>query len=136
MATLVDTNILLDLATDDPSWADWSLRQLEAAAAQGPLLVNDVIYAELSVRFSGIEQVDAFVAEAGLQLEPLTRPALFLDGKVFKAYRSRGDSRTGGLPDFLIGAQAAMMRLPLLTRDAARYRIDFPTVALIVPDRA
>ncbi|HWX50652.1 MAG TPA: type II toxin-antitoxin system VapC family toxin [Roseomonas sp.] len=136
MATLVDTNILLDLATDDPRWADWSLRQLEAAAAQGPLLINDVIYAELSVRFPAVEQVDAFVTEAGLQLEPLPRPALFLAGKAFKAYRSRGGSRTGVLPDFLIGAQAAVMRLPLLTRDAARYRSDFPTVALIVPDRA
>ncbi|MFZ6762229.1 type II toxin-antitoxin system VapC family toxin [Pseudoroseomonas sp. WGS1072] len=135
MATLIDTNILLDLATDDPRWVDWSLRQLEAAAAQGPLLINDVVYAELSVRFPGIEQVDAFVAEAGLQLEPLTRPALFLAGKVFKAYRSRGGSRTGVLPDFLIGAQAAVAKLPLLTRDAARYRSYFPTVALIGPDQ-
>ncbi|KAA2213608.1 type II toxin-antitoxin system VapC family toxin [Teichococcus oryzae] len=135
MATLVDTNILLDLATDDPHWADWSLRQLEAAAVQGPLLINDVIYAELSVRFPGVEQVNAFVAEAGLHLEPLTRPALFLAGKVFKAYRGRGGSRSGVLPDFLIGAQAAVMGLPLLTRDAARYRSDFPTVTLIVPDQ-
>jgi predicted nucleic acid-binding protein len=134
LATLVDANVLLDLATDDPRWADWSLQQLEAAAAQGPLLINDVIYAELSVRFARIEQVDAFVADAGLQPEPLTRPALFLAGKDFKAYRGRGGSRTGVLPDFLIGAQAAVMGLPLLTRDAARYRSDFPTVRLILPD--
>lgn len=136
MATLVDTNILLDIATDDPRWADWSLRQLEATSAQGPLLINDVIYAELSVRFPGIEQMDAFVADADLRLEPLTRPALFLAGKAFKAYRSRGGSRTGVLPDFLIGAQAAVLKLPLLTRDAARYRSYFPTVMMIVPDPA
>ena len=134
MATLIDTNALLDLATDDPRWAEWSVRQLEAAAARGPLLASDIVYAELSVRFARVEDVDAFVAEAGVAMRPVPRPGLFLAGKAFQLYRARGGARTGVLPDFLVGAHAAAAGLPLLTRDAGRYRTYFPTVALIVPE--
>lgn len=130
---LVDTNVLLDLATDDPTWADWSLRELEGAALHGPLLINDVIYAEFSVRFAAIETLDAFVAEAGLVHEEMPRDALFLAAKVFQQYRAARGPRTGVLPDFFIGAHAAVAELPLLTRDPARYRTYYPTVRLVAP---
>ena len=132
--TLVDTNVLLDLATDDPNWADWSIRQLEAAFARGPLLVNEISYAELSVRFTRIEAVDRFLDGGGFLVTPTPREALFLAGKAFQTYRARGGVRTGVLPDFLIGAHAAVRELPLLTRDVGRYRSYFPTVALIIPE--
>ena len=97
-------------------------------------MCNDVIYAELSVGFGQIEEVDAFVAGAGLALEPMPRAALFLAGKAFARYRRAGGSRTGVLPDFFIGAHAAVMGLPLLTRDTGRYRTYFPAVTLITPE--
>jgi predicted nucleic acid-binding protein len=118
--TLVDTNILLDLTGQDPAWATWSERALEAAAARGPLLINDVIFAELSVGFDRLEDCTGFLA-------------LFLAGKAFRAYRRRGGSRTGVLPDFFIGAHAAVAGLPLLTRDPRRYRGVFPTVRVMSP---
>ncbi|WMT86238.1 type II toxin-antitoxin system VapC family toxin [Pelagibacterium sp. 26DY04] len=131
---LVDTNVLLDLVTDDPNWADWSAAQLEAASLNGPLLINDTIYAELSVRYQRIEALDDFVALAGLEFLEMPRAALFLAGKVFVQYRRAGGTRSGVLPDFFIGAQAAISRLPLLTRDPSRYRTYFPTVALVAPE--
>lgn len=130
---LVDTNVLIDIATDDPVWAPWSLAQLEAASLSGPLLINDVVYAELSVRYPRIEALDHFVSEAQLDLVAMPRAALFLAGKVFADYRRAGGTRTGVLPDFFIGAHAAVAGLPLLTRDAGRYRTYFPTLALIAP---
>ncbi|RCS22036.1 type II toxin-antitoxin system VapC family toxin [Phyllobacterium salinisoli] len=132
--TLVDTNVLLDLVTDDPNWADWSIAQLEAASLKGPLLINDVVYAELAVRYDRVESLEAFVDEAGLAIAPMPRAALFLAGKVFKQYRRLGGSRTGVLPDFFIGAHAAVNELPLLTRDVGRYRTYFPSLKLITPD--
>ena len=132
-ATLVDTNVLLDLVTDDPRWADWSARELERAALRGRLVINDVIYAELSVRFAGIEALDDMVAAVGLSLEALPRPALFLAGKAFLDYRRRGGGRSGVLPDFFIGAHAAVAGLTLLTRDAGRYRGYFPSVEVMAP---
>jgi predicted nucleic acid-binding protein len=132
-ATFVDTNVLLDLVTDDPSWFDWSVARLDAAATQGHLAINDVVYAELSVRFRTIEEIDRFLVGARLQIYPTPRAALFLAGRAFQRYRARGGSRTSPPPDFLIGAQAAVMGIPLLTRDAQRYRTYFPTLALISP---
>lgn len=131
--TLVDTNVLLDLVTDDPTWAEWSVRQLEAASLAGPLLINDIVYAELAVRYARIEELDAFVAQAGLELAPLPRAALFLAAKAFAQYRRAKGPRTGVLPDFFIGAHAAVRNLPLLTRDVGRYRTYFPTVTLVSP---
>jgi predicted nucleic acid-binding protein len=133
--TLIDTNVLLDLVTDDPVWVDWSLAQLETASLAGPLLINDIVYAELAVRYDRIEDLDAFVEAAELTVAPMPRAALFLAGKAFTQYRRAGGIRTGVLPDFLIGAQAAVQRLPLLTRDVGRYRVYFPTVELISPER-
>ncbi len=131
--TLVDTNVLLDIVTNDPVWADWSVGQLDAASMRGPLVINDVVYAELSVRFQQIEELDAMLADAEIGLAPTPRPALFLAGKTFQHYRRRGGERTGVLPDFFIGAHAAVAGLPLLTRDRGRYRTYFPTVNLIAP---
>jgi predicted nucleic acid-binding protein len=98
--TLIDTNVLLDLATDDPVWADWSVRQLDAAAVKGPLVINDVVYAELSVGFERIEELDDLLDEAGVTLEEIPREALFLAGKAFRRYRAAGGTRMGVLPDF------------------------------------
>lgn len=133
MTTLVDTNVLLDVATNDRVWADWSLRQLDAAALRGPLLINDITYAELSVRYARVEDVNIFIDTASLTLERLPRAALFLAGKVFQDYRASGGVRTGVLPDFFIGAHAAVEALPLLTRDVQRYRSYFPKLKLIAP---
>lgn len=132
--TLIDTNVLLDLVTDDPVWAGWSIRQLDAAMIRGPLIINDVVYAELSVRFQRVEDLDATLEDAGMTLAAMPRPALFLAGKAFRHYRMAGGRRTGVLPDFFIGAHAAVAGLPLLTRDTRRYQTYFPTVDLITPN--
>jgi predicted nucleic acid-binding protein len=132
--TLVDTNVLLDVATNDPRWANWSIRQLEMAASRGRMVMNDIGYAELSVRFERIEEVERFLSTGGFEVEATPRPALFLAGKVFRLYRERGGARTGVLPDFLIGAHAAVAGYELLTRDVGRYRSYFPSVRLIAPD--
>jgi predicted nucleic acid-binding protein len=131
--TLVDTNVLLDILTADPNWADWSIRQLDAASLQGPVVINDVVYAELAVRFATIEAVDTVLADADIEIDAISRAALFLAGKVFLRYRAAGGTRTGVLPDFFIGAHAAVSRLTLLTRDARRYRTYFPSLQLLAP---
>jgi predicted nucleic acid-binding protein len=132
--TLVDSNVLLDIFTRTPSWWEWSLMQLEEAALHGSLLINDVIYAETSVRFHSIDDFDAALATAGVIVAPIPRTALFLAGKAFTQYRSAGGVRTGVLPDFFIGAHAMVESLPLLTRDARRYRNYFPEVVLVAPE--
>lgn len=131
--TLIDTNVLLDLVTNDPSWANWSIRQLEAAALHGPLAINEIIYAELSIRYEKIEDLNAFIAKADLQFTTVPQTALFLAGKAFRAYRSAGGVKNGVMPDFFIGAHAAIDGIELLTRDPGRYRTYFPTVRLITP---
>lgn len=131
--TRVDTNVLLDLVTDDPNWADWSIGQLDAAAIKGPLAINDVIYAELSVRFATIEALDAVLNGSDLAIAPMPRPALFLAGKAFQRYRAAGGTRTGVLPDFFIGAHAAVTGWTLLSRDVQRFRRYFPTIDLVTP---
>jgi predicted nucleic acid-binding protein len=131
--TLVDTNVLLDLVTDDPQWADWSIRQLDVASVRGALVINDVIYAELSVRFAAIETLEDTLDEARISVAAIPRAALFLAGKAFQRYRAAGGTRTGVLPDFFIGAHASVVGLPLLTRDAQRYRSHFPAIDLMTP---
>jgi predicted nucleic acid-binding protein len=130
---LVDTNVLLDVLESDSRWAAWSERQLEAAAVQDRLCINRVGYAELSFAFARLEELDAVLAEAHVTVEDIPREALFLAGKAFFAYRRRGGLRRGVLPDFFIGAHAAVASAPLLTRDMARYRTYFPTVELLGP---
>ena len=129
--TLVDTTVLLDLVTDDAIWAGWSVAQLEAASLIGSLLINDVVYAELAVRYDRIEDLDLFLKAAGIEVVSFPRAALFLAGKVFVKYRGAGGPRTGILPDFFIGAHGAVAQMPLLTRDVGRYLTSFPTIALI-----
>jgi len=133
---LVDTNVLFDLVTDDPVWADWSARQLRILSARGTLIVNPVVYAELSVGYDRVDEVDAALDAAGVELVEIPRPALFLAGKAFQSYRARGGSKTGVLPDFFIGAHAVVEGLSLLTRDIRRYRSYFPTLELITPGDA
>lgn len=130
---LVDTNVILDVIEEDPTWADWSQAQLDRAALNGALLVNPVIYAELSIAFHRIEELEAMLAEAGLMVESIPREALFLAGKAFLQYRRQKGTKQGVLPDFFIGAHAAVLGIPLLTRDAGRYARYFPRVSLITP---
>jgi predicted nucleic acid-binding protein len=132
--TLIDTNILLDVFSRNPDWWRWSVGQLEDVAANGPLLINDIIYAEASIRFPEAAEFDAVLADMGVTVAPFARAVPFLAGKAFARYRAMGGSRTGVLPDFFIGAHAEVERLPLLTRDARRYRTYFPNVTLIAPE--
>ena len=132
-AALVDTNVLFDVLYDDPVWAEWSTRQLEAAALRGDLAINDIVYAELSVRFETIEALDDTMEGMGLVIAPTPRSALFMAGKVFERYRARGGVRTSILPDFIIGAHATVLGVPLLSRDTRRYRTCFPRLELVSP---
>ena len=130
---LVDSNVLVDVLQDDPQWADWSLRQLRAQAAVHELAINPVIYAELSVSFSTIEALDAVVVTLALRLQEIPLAALFLAGKAYLQYRQRGGSKAQVLPDFFIGAHAAVAGWPLLTRDASRFRTYFPSLEVVAP---
>lgn len=131
---LVDTNVLLDLVLEDPKWATWSQEQLEAASLKDRLAINPIIYAELSMAFSRIEDVEAILSEASLAIEHIPREALFLAGKVFLNYRKRSGTKQGVLPDFFIGAHAAVTSSSILTRDVGRYRSYFPNVPLVAPE--
>jgi predicted nucleic acid-binding protein len=130
---LVDTNVLVDVLQDDPQWAEWSIGQLRAQSKIHELAVNPVIYAEISLSFSTLEALDRTVATLGLAMCELPRPALFLAGKAFAQYRKRGGGRAQVLPDFFIGAHAAVEGWPLLTRDASRFRTYFPSLQVIAP---
>ena len=132
--TLVDSNVLLDLVTDGEAWADWSQAQLEYAAMRGPLVINDIIYAEVSTRYATPDAVDAALTDLNIEVSGLPRAALFLAGKAYLRYRAAGGVRTGVLSDFFIGAHAAVEDVPLLTRDTRRYRSYFPTITLIAPE--
>ena len=132
--TLVDANVLLDVLTEDPEWSAWSIDALGEAAEAGPLWINPIIYAETSVRFSRIEDLEAALPPEDYRRAPLPWEAAFLAGKAFLDYRRSGGTRTSTLPDFFIGAHAAVAELHLLSRDASRYRTYFPTVQLLTPD--
>jgi hypothetical protein len=129
---LVDSNVLLDLFTEDDEWLDWSASMLEQAASDGLLLVNPIIYAEVSVRFDSIEDVDDELGDF-VERRPLPWEAAFLAGKCFERYRRAGGARSAPLPDFFIGAHAAVEDLTLLTRDARRFRDYFPKLRIIAP---
>jgi predicted nucleic acid-binding protein len=130
---LVDTNVLLDVLQDDPQWADWSQRSLEDAGLSDSLAINPVIYSELSIAFELIEDLESVLSEASLSVETIPREALFLAGKAFLSYRRRRGAKQSVLPDFYIGAHAAVSGFTILTRDVGRYRSYFPTVKLIAP---
>jgi hypothetical protein len=130
---LVDTNVLLDVVTDDPRWADWSLYRLTEARLRDQIGINAAIYAELSPGYPDNAALDAALEDFGIGLIEIPRPALFLAGKAFRAYRRRGGLRTGVLSDFFIGAHAVVEGMALITRDTARYRTYFPSIELIAP---
>ena len=130
---LVDSNVILDIFLDDPAWADWSESTLEELSAANRLFINPVIYAEISIGFERIEELESALSHAGLTLLDIPKEALFLAGKAFIGYKKRHGMRRSPLPDFFIGAHAAIMGLQLLTRDARRYRSYFPSVRLISP---
>ena len=133
VATLVDTNVLLDVFTGDPQWASWSGAALERAGRAGALVINPIVYAELAPRFQDIHKLEvALPAEVFLR-EQIPWPAAYLAGRAFREYRRRGGMRRSPLPDFFIGAHAALAGLRLLTRDPRRYRTYFPKVDLVSP---
>ena len=130
---LVDTNVLVDVLQNDAQWADWSIAQLRAQAQLHALAINPVIYAELSLSFSTFEALDRVVATMELAMHEVPRPALFLAGKAYLQYRRRGGGKAQVLPDFFIGAHAAVKGWPLLTRDASRFRTYFPSLEVVAP---
>ncbi|MEU8375061.1 type II toxin-antitoxin system VapC family toxin [Micromonospora sp. NPDC048894] len=132
-ATLVDTNVLLDVFTEDPQWADWSAEALASARDAGLLVINPIVYAEVSVRFEGVEELDAALPATDFLREELPYPAGFLAGKAYARYRRQGGTKRSPIADFYIGAHAAVCRYRLLTRDSSRYRSYFPTLRLITP---
>lgn len=132
-STLVDSNVLLDVATQDSDWFDWSTHALESTANESPLIINAIIYAEVSIGFRRIEDLEAAIPASLYRRDPLPYEAAFLAGKAFLRYRRRGGARIRPLPDFYIGAHAAIAQHRLLTRDPRRYRTYFPTVELIAP---
>ncbi len=130
---LVDTNVLVDVLQNDPQWAEWSIGQLRAQAKLHELAINPVVYAEMSLSFATIEALDAVVTRMELSLQQIPKPALFLAAKAFAQYRRRGGNKAQVLPDFFIGAHAAVQGWPLLTRDARRFRTYFPGMEVLAP---
>lgn len=130
---LVDSNVILDVFLDDSQWGNWSESMLEEYSNQTQLYINPIIYSEISIGFKKIEELEYSISEAGFQLTEIPKEALFLAGKTFIKYKRRKGVKDSPLPDFFIGAQAAVLGLDLLTRDVSRYRSYFPTVKLIAP---
>jgi len=131
--TLIDSNVLLDIVTEDDEWFTWSSEELARAADEGPLFLNPIIYAEVAAGFERIEDLDEALPASYYRRVPLPWESAFLAGQCFVNYRRRGGSRRSPMPDFYIGAHAAIADLRLLTRDARRYRAYFPTLRLIAP---
>ena len=131
--TLVDSNVLLDYLTEDGDWSDWSAAMLVRATDTGTLAINQIIFAEASVRFETIEDVERALPEDYFRRAPLPWEAAYLAGQIFAKYRRRGGTKTAPLPDFFIGAHAAVAGMTLLTRDARRYRAYFPKLRIIAP---
>ena len=131
---LVDTKVILSVLEDETFWADWSLGQLRAQAQVHELLINPIIYSELSLAFKSIEALDEVVEGMRLTLQDLPRPALFLAGQAFARYRDSSSTRSKTPSDFFIGAHAAVLGCGILTRNERRYRSYFPRVPLIAPD--
>jgi predicted nucleic acid-binding protein len=133
-ATLVDANVLIDILTGDSDWAAWSDEALITALEDGVVFVNQVVYAEVAAGFLTIEECERALTSQGIEQVPMPWPAAFLAGRAFVEYRRRGGERRSPLPDFFIGAHAAVGGLRLLTRDPTRFRSYFPTIDLIAPD--
>lgn len=134
MSTLVDTNVLLDVATEDPDWCDWSASRIEQAADRGGIAINAIIYAEMSVHYPNVESLEDALSSHLLERLELPWEAAFVAGKAYVRYRRQGGAKRSPLPDFYIGAHAAVSGLTLLTRDARRYREYFAGLRLMAPD--
>jgi predicted nucleic acid-binding protein len=132
--TLVDSSVILDVVTEDPAWGQWSENALAQAKDDGELVINPIVYAEVSIGFDRVEDLDDAIAVDDFRREALPYEAGFLAGKAFLIYRKRGGQKRSPLPDFYIGAHSAVRGYRLLTRDATRYRTYFPTVRLIAPE--
>lgn len=132
-SVLVDSNVILDIVTEDPQWAEWSSSMVASCVESGTLIINPIIYAEVSVGFDRIEELDQALPTDSFRRDPLPWEAAFLAGKCFLRYRRQGGSRRSPLPDFYIGAHAAVKGLTLLTRDPRRYRTYFPHLSLLAP---
>jgi predicted nucleic acid-binding protein len=130
---IIDSNVLLDVLTEDPNWFSWSSGMLDQIGDDHVLVMNPIIYAEVSVRFDRIEDLDEALRQAGMEGRPIPWEAAFLAGKCFVRYRRGGGVKRSVLPDFFIGAHAAVEDMVLLTRDEARYRTYFPTLTVISP---
>lgn len=130
---LVDSNVILDVVTEDPKWSEWSAAQLEKLAESHALVINPIIYSEVSIGFDRIEDLDQALPPDFFRRDPLPWEAGFLAGKCFVKYRRVGGKRCSPLPDFYIGAHAAVSGITLLTRDTNRYKTYFPKLALISP---
>ena len=130
---LVDSNVILDVFLNDLKWADWSESKLEEYSHHTSLYINSIIYSEISIGFRLIEDLEFAISKAGFQLLEIPKEALFLAGKAYIEYKRRKGIRRMLLPDFYIGAQAAVLNLELITRDVSRYQSYFPTLKLIVP---
>lgn len=133
MPTLVDSNVILDVVTEDSEWLQWSSAMLAREAERSRLVINPLVYAEVSLAFDRIEELDAAIPTDFVTREPLPWDAAFLAARAFLRYRRKGGTRTHPLPDFYVGAHAAVAGYTLLTRDARRYRTYFPKLRLIAP---
>jgi hypothetical protein len=131
---LVDSNVVLDIFLDDPRWAEWSESVLNKYNEIAILYINSIIYSEVSIGFQRIEELESAIHRAGFQILEIPREALYLAGKAFLTYKKGKGMKISPLPDFYIGAQAAVLNLDLITRDLSRYRTYFPTVKLISPE--
>lgn len=134
MATMVDTNVLLDMLDVGSAWEDWSAKRLFEARERGPVVINPLIFAEVGAGFDGEPELDAALPSSRFSREDLPFRAAWLAGRAFLQYRRNGGEKRSPLPDFYIGAHALIMRHELLTRDPSRYRSYFPTLTLIAPD--
>ena len=132
---LVDSNIILDVFLDDPNWAEWSESKLEDFSSITKLFINPVVYSEVSIGFKRIEDLEIGLNRGGFEMLEIPKEALFLAGKAFLKYRKNRGTKRSPLPDFYIGAQAAILGMDLITRDESRYRTYFPTVKLISPKK-
>ncbi len=134
-SALVDSNVILDIFENDPSWADWSEDTLSRYSVDHTLLINPIIYSEISIGFERIEDLESAIAGCGFKMIQIPKEALFLAGKAFLKYRKRRGNKRSPLPDFFIGAHAAVLDTTLITRDVTRYASYFPGVHLIAPAR-
>lgn len=131
---LVDSNVILDIFLDDPKWADWSVTALANASNDSTLYINQIVYTEVSIGFKKIEELESALHAGGFQMLEIPNEALFLAGKAYLSYKRNRGTKKSPLPDFYIGAQAAVLSMDLITRDKDRYRTYFPTVKLICPE--